>query len=349
MTRGGEAGSSVGLPAASGGRVASGQAAEETEDEDMTREGQGKTEPQHGGARADLHDLLESTSRTFALAIPLLPEPLDHSVTVAYLLFRIADTFEDATVLWSRERRLATLADFAELMAAPTGQQALTLSVNWLDPAPTAHEGYLDLLRQTPLVIAELEGMPPRVREVICRHTRRTARGMADFVGRSADVREIGLTDLDDLRTYCYVVAGIVGELLTDLFLLELPMLASSAEALRERASAFGEGLQLVNILKDSADDQREGRVFLPQGVARPHVFELARADLERTAEYSRLLQRAGAPRGVTAFTASPVALARASLDRIEEKGPGAKLTRAEVFALHARVQAALVAGRTVL
>ena len=46
-------------------------------------------------AKAVLHDLLERTSRTFALAIPLLPGPLDRAVTVSYLLFRIADTFED--------------------------------------------------------------------------------------------------------------------------------------------------------------------------------------------------------------------------------------------------------------
>jgi len=349
MSLGREPGRSVGSPAASEGDRRIEPEARESEEEGMTRRREGEAGPRQGGARADLHDLLESTSRTFALAIPLLPEPLDHSVTVAYLLFRIADTFEDATVLWSRERRLAALADFAGLMAAPTGERAGVLAANWLDPAPTAHEGYLDLLRQAPLVVDELAGMAPAVREVMRRHTSRTARGMADFVGRSADVREIGLTDLEDLRRYCYVVAGIVGELLTDLFLLELPVLAGSAEALRERASAFGEGLQLVNILKDSADDQREGRVFLPRGVARQEVFDLARADLERAAEYSRLLQRVGAPRGVTAFTASPVALARAALARVEERGPGAKLTRAEVFALHAKVQAALVAGRPVL
>ena len=35
-----------------------------------------------------------------------------------------------------------------------------------------------------------------------------------------------------------------------------------------------------------------------------------------------------------------------AALDRIEESGPGAKLTRSEVFTLHAKVQASLVAGR---
>lgn len=296
-----------------------------------------------------LHDLLERTSRTFALAIPLLPDPLDRSVTVSYLLFRIADTFEDATVLWTRERRLAALADFERLLADPQVERADALAAGWLESPPTEHEGYLDLLGHTPLVIADLLRMPSSVREVMVRHTSRTASGMADFVRRSADVGEIELADLDDLKHYCYTVAGIVGELLTDLFLLELPALEATAGSLRERASAFGEGLQLVNILKDSAEDRREGRVFLPDAVVRDEVFALARADLERAAEYCRLLQREGAPRGVTAFTASPVALAQASLDRIETNGPGAKLTRPEVFGLHARVQAALVAGRPVL
>lgn len=296
-----------------------------------------------------LHDLLGRTSRTFALAIPLLPKPIDRSVTVAYLLFRIADTFEDATVLWSRDRRLRALADFEALLAAPDLDRAASLAAGWLDPAPTEHDGYLDLLRETPVVVGDLLRMPAAVREVMTGHTRRTTHGMADFVRRTAEVGEIELGDLADLKLYCYTVAGIVGEMLTDLFLLEYPQLESHSAALRDRASAFGEGLQLVNILKDSTDDRREGRVFLPDGTERGAVFALARADLERAAEYCRLLQSQGAPRGVAAFTASPVALARAALDRIEKKGPGAKLTRPEVFRLHASVQAALVAGLPVL
>ena len=39
-----------------------------------------------------LDDLLEKTSRTFALAIPLLPTPAREAVGLAYLLFRVADT-----------------------------------------------------------------------------------------------------------------------------------------------------------------------------------------------------------------------------------------------------------------
>jgi len=57
---------------------------------------------------ATLDDLLEKTSRTFALSIPMLPEPTRRHVGIAYLLFRIADTFEDAA-RWPRDRRLAAL------------------------------------------------------------------------------------------------------------------------------------------------------------------------------------------------------------------------------------------------
>ena len=47
----------------------------------------------------DVDDLLQKTSRTFAITIPMLPMPTRQEVGVAYLLFRIVDTFEDATLL----------------------------------------------------------------------------------------------------------------------------------------------------------------------------------------------------------------------------------------------------------
>ncbi len=57
---------------------------------------------------AGLRPLLQKTSRTFALTIPLLPEPLQTEVATAYLLFRIIDTFEDAT-RWDAARRAKAL------------------------------------------------------------------------------------------------------------------------------------------------------------------------------------------------------------------------------------------------
>ncbi len=296
-----------------------------------------------------LHDLLVKTSRTFALAIPQLPQPTQRAVTIAYLLFRIADTFEDASVLWDRPRRIAALEEFDLLLAEPSVERASACAQGWLLEPPSDHAGYVELLDETPLVFAALLEQTGAARAVIIDHTRRTTQLMAEFVTQTDGGGVLRLRDLDDLRAYCYAVAGIVGEMLTELFLLSGDRLAASASYLRERASAFGEGLQLVNILKDSASDEVEGRNFLPSTVNRGEVFALARTDLQAATEYSRELQRAGAQAGVVAFTALPVELAWATLDRVEKKGPGSKITRVEVYALYSAVHRAIAKGRPVL
>ncbi len=53
-----------------------------------------------------------------------------------------------------------------------------------------------------------------------------------------------------------------------------------------------------------------------------------------------------GAPRGYLGFTGLPVRLAWATLDRVEEQGPGARPTRPEVVELVAAMHADLDAGR---
>ncbi|HYL05321.1 MAG TPA: squalene/phytoene synthase family protein [Thermoanaerobaculia bacterium] len=298
--------------------------------------------------RPDLEQLLIATSRTFALAIPLLPEPTRRQVTIAYLLFRIADTFEDAA-RWPRARRIEALATFERLLAAPDPCATAATARVWAAEVPCDQPGYRDLLTELPQVLDAFFEMQPAAVELTREHTLRTCSGMAGFVARTDDRGELHLRDLDDLRGYCYVVAGIVGELLTELFLLGEPVLAPGGAALRERSRAFGEGLQLVNILKDSAADAAEGRRYLPAAIPRSEVFALARANLRAAAEYVLLLQSLGAERGLVAFTALPVELARATLSRVEASGPGAKLTRPEVYALAQRVHRALDRGEPAL
>ena len=110
-------------------------------------------------------------------------------------------------------------------------------------------------------------------------------------------------------------MAGIVGEMLTELFLLGRQQLTAIATELRADASAFGEGLQLVNILKDSDADVRDGRRYLPLGTDPARVFELAFTGLDAASRYCMRLEAAGAERGILAFNAFPVVLARATLD----------------------------------
>lgn len=288
--------------------------------------------------------LLEKTSRTFALSIPLLPEPTRREVTIAYLLFRVADTFEDATG-WPRERRVEALGRLPELLARPDPDLAAALARQWSAEVPCANAGYRDLLAELPAVLDAFFALDPRAAALVAEHTARTARGMAGFVARASADGEVVLADRGDLGRYCYAVAGVVGELLTELFLLGRETLAPAAAELRRLSPTFGEGLQLVNILKDAAADATEGRRYLPEGIARSEVLALARRDLDAARAYVLELQRAGAERGLVAFTALPVRLADATLDRVEASGSGSKLTREEVFAIAAEVARALDRG----
>jgi farnesyl-diphosphate farnesyltransferase len=296
----------------------------------------------------DIDRLLQRTSRTFALAIPELPEPLRREVGVAYLLFRVADTFEDATH-WPRADRLSALAAFDHLLQEPSRDEAARLAAAWVAARPCDHEGYLELLGALPGVLAELDGFKPTRRAAIVRHTLRTSEGMAGFVAAGTEDGSLRLAALGDLQHYCYIVAGIVGELLTELFLDFTPSIERARPALTRDAARFGEGLQLVNILKDADSDARHGRVYLPPGLDRSRILALARADLEVAARYVLTLQAAGAPRGVVGFTALPVLLARATLDCVERFGAGTSISRADVAALCGRLQSDLDAGAPAL
>lgn len=293
---------------------------------------------------ADLADLLQKTSRTFALSIPVLPEPTNREVMIAYLLLRIADTFEDAAH-WEPERRIGALHDFKVLLAACSRLKAERLSAAWSAASPSPHAGYRELIAEVPFVLDAFFALSPGAIGAVRLHVSRSADGMADYVARTRGGRLV-VNDIPDLTTYCYAVAGIVGEMLTELFLLGRESLAPVAAYLRERAATFGEALQLVNILKDSAVDASEGRSYLPASVPRAEVFALARRDLSVAADYIRALQEHGAPRGIVEFCALPVLLARASLDKIESHGPGGKISRPEVFFLTQRLKKALDRGQ---
>jgi farnesyl-diphosphate farnesyltransferase len=293
---------------------------------------------------AEIDRLLERTSRTFALAIPLLPEPTRLQVGIAYLLFRIADTFEDAE-LWPRAWKLEALARFGQLLQRPAPEEARRDAERWLAAPPCRDAGYLELLRRTPQVLGAFWRLSPGPRQLIGEHTRRTAEGMSRFVERAADGGEIELADLEDLRGYCYVVAGIVGEMLTELFLSGRQALAPVRRFLRARSARFGEALQLVNIIKDSLADAAHGRRFLPAASDLSQIVQLARRDLRAAARYTLGLQNAGAPRGIVAFVALPVRLALATLDLIEQRGPGVKLSRPDVSRIVAAMERALDEG----
>jgi farnesyl-diphosphate farnesyltransferase len=256
----------------------------------------------------------------------------------------VADTLEDATDL-AADEKLAALRDFEGLLTRPSASGTRALAERWAIRRPTTHAGYAELLRELPSVMATASRLPPGAWSLIAEHTARTTRRMSAFVARDGE-HGMALRDLDDLQSYCYAVAGIVGELLTELFLVAEPALAPVASSLRADAAAFGEALQLVNILKDAADDSEEGRHFLPASVQREAVIALARRDLETAARYCATLDRAAAGSGIIGFATLPVLLGRATLAVVERDGPGAKVGRAELARIIEELGIALGEGR---
>lgn len=293
--------------------------------------------------RALIDELLQKTSRTFALAIPLLEEPLRAEVGVGYLLFRIADTLEDAERL-DRDERVRELGRFIELLGEPTDSNAREAAAYWSAHPPSTNADYNRLMGETPAVLAELRSLEPEAVEILKRQVIRSALGMAETLRRADADGSFRLGTIDELRRYCYYVAGIVGELLTELFQRRLNP-SPGRDALAEDAAAFGEGLQLVNILKDADADAGDGRVYLPKDAPRDAVIAMARENLTGAERYVDHLTAAGAEGGVVAFATLPRTLAEATLD-VLQSGDAVKVTREVVAAKLAEAESLRAAGQ---
>src|SRR5260221_10869265 len=103
------------------------------------------TPPGETASDAHLDELLTETSRTFAVCIPLLHDSTRLQVTIAYLLFRIADTFEDASH-WPVADRLAALEEFCALLRNGDAAEGHHLAATWHARNPSPHAGYMRLI-----------------------------------------------------------------------------------------------------------------------------------------------------------------------------------------------------------
>ena len=205
--------------------------------------------------------LLPRVSRTFAACIDLLPAPVDHRVLVAYLLCRIADTIEDNPDLAcaDKHRLLAGFrASLDEGAAAPAGL-AEAFAAGASDDAI--------LTRDAHRTLAEFRSFPRQARAAIRPWVQEMSEGMAGFARLQPQPGSFQALDrVEDLDRYCWYVAGTVGHLLTGLFALHSPQISGRRyRRLKELATDFGLGLQLVNIIKDVADDRTRGWSFVPR------------------------------------------------------------------------------------
>lgn len=296
-----------------------------------------------------LQVMLIAASRTFALNIPKLPSPLVEAVTLGYLLFRNADTIEDA-YLWPKDERVKELDNFIEVVNRPHDLElANRFAQRFVQEDRIQDPSHVDLLRNTPFILEQLNHLPAEYSDVIIEHVTRTARGMQDWVQRHDHQNGLSLLRLKQLDDYCYTVAGIVGEMLTTLFALYSPHIEEGQLLyLRTLEIGYAAGLQLTNIIKDSFRDHTEGRHYIPrqylpfeQDGASDRVIPIL------VYAYRHLLQGIeyvlGVPAeevGIRKFCLIPVVLAAATLDRLLQdrnelySGEDVKINRAKVFEL---------------
>ncbi len=284
---------------------------------------------------AELDELLQATSRTFALSIPLLPPVERREVGLAYLVFRIADTLEDAE-LYVRDQRIDALEMFIGCLADHDHKVWCDFAAACDRSPPSDVAAYNELLIQTPRVLRSLHDCEPETIRVVAFDASRSAEGMMATLEAGGSRGNVEFDSIDQLRQYCYYVAGIVGEMLTRLFARRLA--PGAIDELMPLAREFGEGLQLVNILKDAGNDALQGRSYLPTSVDRSEVFALAYRDLQSARQYVATLKNHNAPTGYIQFSQLPIELAAAALGRLAEQGVGAKINRQEVAAILSRV-----------
>jgi farnesyl-diphosphate farnesyltransferase len=299
---------------------------------------------------------LQGTSRTFALAIPLLASERRLQIGVSYLLFRVADSIEDAPKGDSavKKRLLIILQNclsedcvrqedsvLQEDFVRQSAESRFAVpGAGWCEGLWPAQSPTQQLLRDFPTLWSIFAGLPPQVSRAIGKSLSQTITGMIHFLDASRDLpTQIQIQSVSELRLYCYAVAGIVGELLTEIFAFHHPAAITCHSEMRALSVGFGEFLQLINILKDSGRDATSGRVFIPLGASRESICELAMAGRDDALTYIRLLEKHDFPADIIHYCRFLFLLADGSLRKLREGGAGSKLTRDEVMQIFHEVK----------
>ncbi len=311
--------------------------------------------------RKDLRGpVLRSVSRSFYLSLRILPAALREPLSLAYLLARATDTIADTP-----EPPVALRMDALNQLAAGIQGTAGRETAAWLRrsfaPLQT-DEAEQMLIERLPALLDwldELEaGDRDEVRSVLEKINRGQRLDLERFdaststsTSTSTSIR--ALRTAGELEEYTYLVAGCVGEFWTRVCFAHVKNFSERSESgMRELGVRYGQGLQLVNILRDAGDDLRNGRCYFPEdelqslGVAVGDILrepervlpvisrwrEEAGRGLQAGIEYASAIRN----RRIRFATALPALIGARTLALLRDGGPAifdcrVKVPRAEV------------------
>jgi farnesyl-diphosphate farnesyltransferase len=216
--------------------------------------------------RKDLRGpVLRSVSRSFYLSLRILPAGLREPLSLAYLLARATDTIADTP-----EPPVALRTDaLARLSAAIQGTAGKETAAQLRESfAPLqSDEAERTLIERLPALLDWLNEQRAsdrdEVRSVLEKINRGQRLDLERFDASSTSIK--ALTTAAELDEYTYLVAGCVGEFWTRLCFAHVKNFSERSESeMRDLGVRYGQGLQLINILRDAGDDLRQGRCYFP-------------------------------------------------------------------------------------
>jgi farnesyl-diphosphate farnesyltransferase len=210
------------------------------------------------------HEAVQGVSRTFAITIDCLDEPMASWICVGYLLCRVPDTIEDAGHI-SPTEQVRLLESYGAALD-PDSEDSIEGFREEVEPwLPDESERNADwaVVAAAPRVVRTFEELDPEAKDAIRPPVEELVGGMARFVDRYAEAGGLRIETIEELEEYCWYAAGTVGTLITNL--LATDATPARARQLRANARSFAMLLQLVNVAKDvAADYEEENNVYLP-------------------------------------------------------------------------------------
>ncbi len=257
-------------------------------------------------------DILLETSRTFFIPISRLTPGLQEAVASAYLCMRAIDEIEDHPGLPSEEK-VSLLRSISLILQKPFQDEDFVL----------IFEPYKLILPEVTLRIGEWAKYGPSdIAPNIWRATATMSEGMAKWV-----LKEWQIHNEEDLDDYTFYVAGLVGVMLSEIWLWH-----DHTETDQNLAIAFGRGLQAVNIIRNRTEDVSRGVNFFPDGWDFNEMFSYARRNLNMADQYTEAIKNGS----IYHFCKIPLVLAHGTLSALEAGEE--KLSRAAVVELVSQV-----------
>lgn len=182
-------------------------------------------------SKAYCQQLTRAKARNFYYGLKLLPQPKRGAMFALYAYMRLLDDIADGEEGESTSQRLANLDRWSEqTRAALDGHLQANDHPIW--PA------FADM--------AARYHVPGHIFEDV-------------IAGQRQDLHVINLANFDELKQYCYRVAGVVG--LASIYVWGFEGGAATENLAVDRGIAF----QLTNILRDLREDAGRGRSYIPR------------------------------------------------------------------------------------